>query len=73
MAKRLTRHARDRMAQRGITEEDIDSALRRTSRSEPGAPGTIWVYGYTTTGRELKVCVDVHDRDRVVTVAWPDP
>jgi len=73
MARHLTRHVLERMAQRGITEEDINLALDRpTGRTQPGAPGSIWTFGHATEGRILKVCVAADDKNRVITAAWPD-
>lgn len=68
----LTVHVRRRMAQRGISEEDIRSALGRTV-GHPAATstGNIWVYGHSSTGRILKVLL-TPDKLTVVTAAWPD-
>jgi hypothetical protein len=64
-------HAIERMAERGITEEDVGWALRRRQRTSPGSPGTIWVYGYAR-GRLLKVNVNTDDQEYVRTVVWAD-
>jgi hypothetical protein len=66
-----------RMLKRGITEQQIYTALGREQRRTPGEPGTIWVHGIVpgdATFREsriLKVCIPV-DRSRIVTAAWRD-
>jgi hypothetical protein len=66
----ISDHARDRCLQRGITEEDIRSALRREIRRAPGTPGSIWVTGLTDGGRTLKVCLDTAVGDTVITAVW---
>jgi hypothetical protein len=69
---RYDEHARDRMAERGVTEEDVRQALNRRIRETPGPPGKIWIWGHATRGRVLKVGVRPDDRQLVITVAWPD-
>lgn len=67
-----SQHARDQMAKRGITETDVEMALRHPIGSPlPGEPGTIWIKGHAPAGRILKVCVRLTDRDFVITAAWP--
>jgi Domain of unknown function (DUF4258) len=68
---RYTDHAEDRMAERGVTKEDVQQALRRRIRVTPGPPGRLWVWGYAQHGRVLKVGVSSHDQEFVTTVAWP--
>jgi hypothetical protein len=66
-------HARKKMAERGITEEDVEAALRRRiGDPEPGQPGTIWIRGYAAGSRILRVCVPVANQEFVVTAAWPN-
>jgi Domain of unknown function (DUF4258) len=73
MTAHLTSHVRARMAQRGITEADINWALAHpVGAPRPGTPGSIWVLGSTAGGRVLKVCVQAHDRDQVITAVWRD-
>jgi hypothetical protein len=71
---RLTysKHARERMRRRRITEEDVERALNRTVGDRPGEPGTIWINGVAASGQILSVCVTLADRRFVVTVAWQD-
>lgn len=70
---RFSDHARKKMAQRRITEEDVDMALRlRIGQPGPGQPGTIWIRGHAVGGRILKVCVPMADQQFVITAAWPD-
>lgn len=68
----LTNHARQRMAQRGITEQDIDAVMRRPIRGPlPGSgPGTVVFVGSATGGRMLKVVVSAVDPTIVVSVMW---
>lgn len=69
---RFSRHARDRMAARDITESDVEAALARQLRQEPGESGSIWVFGHGADGSVVKVCVSSDDRQWVITVARPD-
>ncbi len=60
------------MAERAISEEDVEAALSRPSREPtPGQPGTIWLWGYAAGSRILKVCVPTTDHEFVITSAWP--
>jgi hypothetical protein len=65
------------MAERGITEEQIYTALAREQRRAPGEPGTIWIHGLVQgddshrQSRILKVCVTA-DRTIIITAAWRD-
>lgn len=73
MPRRITIHGEERLRQRGISREDVESALNRpTGDPRPGQPGSEWVYGFDTAGRILKVCVSTNDRDVVITAARPD-
>jgi hypothetical protein len=67
---RYSDHAERRMAQRGVTKDDVDQALRQNVVTTPGEPGTVWIHGFTSGGRVLKVCVDLYDKEFVITVAW---
>ena len=69
----LTGHAVRQMARRGVNRQDIESALAHETRRAAGEPGTIWIWGVSSSaGRVLKVCVSAYDQNRVITVAWPD-
>ena len=67
-----TNHAGLQMEKRGVTKADVETAIKRETRRTPGIPGSIWIWGFSAGGRVLKVCVDVADPDKVITVAWPD-
>jgi hypothetical protein len=70
---RYSSHARKQMAKRAISEQDVESALRRKSGNPtPGQPGTIWIWGIAAGGRRLKVCVPTADQEFVISTAWPD-
>jgi hypothetical protein len=69
---RYADHFWDRMAERNVTEEDVVTALHRRIRETPGPPGGIWIWGYTQSGRILKVGVRATDHQFVVTVWWAD-
>lgn len=61
-------HARQRMAERGISEADVESALRhRTGPPRPGDNGRIVVIGYASGQRTLKVVLSA-DEQVVVSV-----
>jgi hypothetical protein len=67
----LTWHVKQRCEQRGISEQDIRLALaRRSGRPRAADSGKIWVFGYATRGRILKVLL-THEQDVIVTAAWP--
>lgn len=69
---RLSRHARDQMAARRITEADVRSALnRRSGQPRVGSNGKIVVLGYASRGRILKVVL-TPDQEEIITLAWPD-
>jgi hypothetical protein len=66
---RFSHHARGRMAERGISQKDVESALRRTTEVRPGTGlGNLQVKGYDERGRLLEVVVRSDDREFVVTV-----
>jgi hypothetical protein len=63
-------HARERMEERGITEADVETALkRRIGHPGPGEPGTVWMRGHAAGGRILKVCIRLAD-GKIITLAW---
>jgi hypothetical protein len=67
-----SKHARERMAEREVTEADVEAALAHPIGAPgPGEPGTVWIRGYAVGGRILKVCVRADDHSYVITVAWP--
>jgi hypothetical protein len=64
-------HARDRMRERGVTEADVELALRHPfGNPSPGQPGSIWIEGHAVGGRILRVCVETADQKNVITLAW---
>jgi hypothetical protein len=71
---RLTTHARERLAARGLTEEDIVLAMRRRiGPPQPGArPDTVVHRGTATVGRTLKVVTDSTDYEQIVTAMWEE-
>lgn len=69
---RYAKHAEDRLAERGITHEDVEWALSHpTGPPLPGEPGSLWIRGFAAGSRILKVCVRADDREFVITAAWP--
>lgn len=69
---RLSKHARDQMAARSITDADVRSALNRP-RGQPrvGSNGKLVILGFAAGGRILKVVL-TPDREEIITLAWPD-
>lgn len=69
---RFSKHARDRMTDRQITDDDVQSALNR-KYGEPrvGNNGAIVVLGYASRGRILKIVL-TPDQEEIITLAWPD-
>lgn len=66
----LSPHARQRMAQRGITGEDVRSALkRRSGQPRPGDNGRIVILGYARQGRILRMVL-TPDQQVIVSVMW---
>jgi Domain of unknown function (DUF4258) len=61
-------HARERMEERDITEDEVINALKRTTGPpRPGDRGNIVVYGYGSGSRILKIVL-TSDRQTVVSV-----
>ena len=73
--KRLTRHARDQMERRGISEEAIDYVLEHYDTRVPAGPrpgsDPATIYTGKWDGRPLRVYVESGSSPpRVKTVAW---
>ncbi len=71
------RHARERMTERGVTEDDILHALAHHHDRRSTPKNSIRYIGPGLDGRELKVWVKLPDHnpsdDKVVkSVAWKD-
>lgn len=65
---RYSTHARQRMTERGITEADVEAALRRRiGQPQPGDNGRVVVIGYGSGQRILKVVLTA-DEQVVVSV-----
>jgi Domain of unknown function (DUF4258) len=67
-----SQHAKRQMRRRGITEQDVDWALKRPCGNRPGEPGTVWLRGFAAGGRILEVCVRLPERRFITTIAWVD-
>jgi predicted alpha/beta-fold hydrolase len=65
-----SKHARDQMQRRGVTEDDVEWALKRQTGDRPGEPGTLWIEGWAVGGRILSVWLTLPSKRFVVTVAW---
>jgi hypothetical protein len=67
-----SQHARQRMRQRGVTEADVTSALKRRSGEPcPGNDGSVVVLGFAPGGRILKTVL-TSDYQCVISVMWLD-
>jgi hypothetical protein len=67
---KISDHTRMRMKERGITEQHILNALRRTlPGARAGTGGNIVTLGYAAGQRILKVVLSP-DRGTIVTVMW---
>jgi Domain of unknown function (DUF4258) len=64
-------HARERMQERGVSDQDVELALKRPIRTRPGDPGTLWIDGHGTGGRVISVNVQAADKTFIITVGWP--
>lgn len=70
---RYSRHARERMLERGITENDVKFALSHPIGDPlPGRPGSIYIKGHATGGMIIKVCVRTTDKEYIITVVRED-
>jgi len=65
-----SQHARQQMAARRFTEEDVECALKRQTGDRPGEPGTMWIEGFAVGSRILSVCVTLPSKRHVITAAW---
>lgn len=71
MTPRFTDHARRKMGERAITEQDVEMALNHPiGNPSPGDPGKIVVQGHAAGGRILNVCVPIADQELIVTAYW---
>lgn len=72
----ITFHLRRRMAQRGITEEDVRAALARHHTSYPTLEQSVCYIGPGIDGRDLKVWIVLPglsaDPAIVKSAAWKD-
>jgi len=61
-------HARERMRERGISEDEVRAALnRRSGEPRPGDNGRIVVFGYGSGSRILKIVLTA-DEQVIVSV-----
>jgi dienelactone hydrolase len=57
------------MNERGISDDDVEMAMRRQIDQRPGTrPGTLVVTGFCVGGATIKVVVPAADREYVITV-----
>lgn len=66
-----TRHAEERMQERGVTSEQVEAAIRDPHTTLPDGKSLKVKYIGLVNGRNLKVVVDPTGPENVVvTVAW---
>jgi hypothetical protein len=66
-------HARNRMEERKITEDEVLAALkRRSGPARPGDNGRIVVFGYGSRSRILKVVLTADEQEIVSVMAVGD-
>jgi len=66
---RYTRHARERMNERGVSDADVQKALASAGHIRPGdGPGRWRVVGYGADRRQLAVVVALERGAIVITV-----
>lgn len=53
----LTTHAKERMQERSVTEDDIRSVLENPAMSLPGRPSGTCYIGSGVNGASLQVCI----------------
>jgi hypothetical protein len=64
----LTNHAKDRMKDRGISEEELEMVLKDAEISHPGPRGDINLIK-TISGRKIKVAyIQERKRKKIITV-----
>lgn len=76
MKYKLKFHAKQRMLQRGITEEHLVSALSNIIIQRPAEPGSVCILGITDDGRKLAIYVSgtmpPQEPLAIRTVVWRD-
>ena len=65
-------HARQRMAERGYTRQDVEFVVRNPEGTYTDRNGNLSVVGTTANGKRMRVVLAVQDKARVVTVAPRD-
>jgi hypothetical protein len=65
-----TKHARDAMKLRGVSEADVEHVLLHPAGPPQAGnrPDTLVIPGFDLRARRLRIVVDVADMSRVVTV-----
>jgi len=67
-----TRHAKDRMRERGITEEEVEYCLNNYHISYPDASGNSVYKANLPSGRHIKVVVKANSDDTKVIITVAD-
>lgn len=69
---RFTAHATQRLAQRGITREDVAAVLSNPTRTARIRPNATSYFGRALDGRAIVVSLADNPPDLVITVFLPD-
>jgi Domain of unknown function (DUF4258) len=64
---RFTQHARDQMAERAFTQEEVEAVIRDPSVEYTGTDGKPNVHGTTPSGHAMRV-VMVYDETSVLVI-----
>ncbi|MGH2739190.1 MAG: DUF4258 domain-containing protein [Actinomycetota bacterium] len=70
---RLSKHARERMRERGISEREVQEVLANAQVTTPGLrPNRVNRWGVTMAGRRLRITQPADDPSYVITVVAPE-
>lgn len=64
-----SKHALQRMQQRSISPQEVETCLRNYDTQFPGRRGNLIYRARISNGRGIKVIVDGTDEQKVITVA----
>ena len=67
-----TRHAKDRMKQRGITENEVEDCLNNYNTSYTDSKGNAIYRAELPSGRHIKVVVKANSVDPIIVITVAD-
>jgi hypothetical protein len=65
----LTKHAKQRMKERGISEEEVESVLKKPNISIPGQKGEMKVEKTIKRGRRIRVIYKKERKAKIILTA----